>query len=442
VRGVTGGGYETLGQALAGELTLKVLLALCLMKGIATVFSYSSGGAGGIFAPALFVGGMLGGAVGFLDVATLHHEPRQLGAFALVGMGAVFAGVIRAPITSVLIIFEMTGGYGLVLPLMLANMTSYALTRRWRPTPVYDALLAQDGVILPHGSARSHPLDQLTVADAMSSPAVSGTLDQTVRDGLELLGDRNFELLPVLDSAATLAGVVRVPRLRAAAASGDERATLSSLLEPARTVRSNASLIRSVVQMNDAGVRQFVVVDAAQAAHLVGVIAISDFVRAHARVVPGSKDAYEPAASRPPSSRFAREIMAPVDVAPGETRLDTLREQLIASAARALVVEGPPHEYGVVLLEYISDLGRDDELQSVFIAADVARRAPLVAQSADLSEVVWAFTQGNPEAIIVTESRGGIPSGVITRSTLAGILLDWYATQLRAGAGKGTPPRP
>ena len=117
--GVTGGGYETLGRALAGQLGLDVLLALCAIKVVATVFSYSSGGAGGIFAPSLFVGAMLGGAIGYLDVGLLQHEEKQLGAFALVGMGAVFAGVIRAPITSVLIIFEMTGGYGLVLPLML-----------------------------------------------------------------------------------------------------------------------------------------------------------------------------------------------------------------------------------------------------------------------------------------------------------------------------------
>jgi CIC family chloride channel protein len=103
--------------------------------------------------PALFVGAMLGGAVGHLDLALLEHEPRQLGAFALVGMGAVFAGVIRAPITSVLIIFEMTGAYGLILPLMLANVTSFVLARRHRPTPIYDALLAQDGVVLPHGAA-------------------------------------------------------------------------------------------------------------------------------------------------------------------------------------------------------------------------------------------------------------------------------------------------
>ncbi|MFO0726004.1 MAG: chloride channel protein [Myxococcota bacterium] len=152
--GINGGGYSTLGAALAGQLGLRVLLVLCAAKLAATVFSYSSGGAGGIFAPSLFVGAMLGGAMGHLDVALLHHEQAQLGAFALVGMGAVFAGVIRAPITSVLIIFEMTGGYGLVLPLMLANMTSYVIARRWRPTPIYEALLAQDGVTLPHGAPR------------------------------------------------------------------------------------------------------------------------------------------------------------------------------------------------------------------------------------------------------------------------------------------------
>jgi CIC family chloride channel protein len=123
--GVTGGAYDTL--ALTGQLAVKVMLALCLMKLAATVFCYSSGGAGGIFAPALFIGGMLGGALGFADVALFHHDPSEIGAFALVGMGAVFASIIRAPITSVLIIFEMTGGYSLILPLMLANMTAYAL---------------------------------------------------------------------------------------------------------------------------------------------------------------------------------------------------------------------------------------------------------------------------------------------------------------------------
>jgi CIC family chloride channel protein len=149
--GITGGGYGTLSRALTGSLPLKVMMGLCVLKLAATVCSYSSGGAGGIFAPALFIGGTLGGTVGYLDVVVFHHSTDSIGAFALVGMGAVFAGIIRAPMTSVLIIFEMTGGYGLILPLMIANMTAYGLARHWRNVPVYEALLLQDGVVLPHG---------------------------------------------------------------------------------------------------------------------------------------------------------------------------------------------------------------------------------------------------------------------------------------------------
>ena len=148
--GIAGGGYSTLALALSASLPMKVLLGLCLLKLAATVCSYSSGGCGGIFAPSLFIGGMLGGAIGHLDVSVFHHPADSMGAFALVGMGAVFAGIIRAPMTSVLIIFEMTGSYGLILPLMIANMSAFALARYWRHTPIYEALLQQDGITLPH----------------------------------------------------------------------------------------------------------------------------------------------------------------------------------------------------------------------------------------------------------------------------------------------------
>jgi CIC family chloride channel protein len=150
-RGIAGGGYTTLALALTGSLPVKVMIGLCLLKLVATVCSYASGGAGGLFAPALFIGGMLGGTIGYIDVNLFHHSPDTIGAFALVGMGAVFAGIIRAPMTSVIIIFEMTGSYGLILPLMIANMSAYGLARHWRTLPIYDALLLQDGVVLPHG---------------------------------------------------------------------------------------------------------------------------------------------------------------------------------------------------------------------------------------------------------------------------------------------------
>ena len=148
VNGIAGDPYKTLTQALLGNLPVTAMAALCVLKLAATVTSYSSGGSGGIFAPSLFMGGMLGGAVGYLDVTVFHHPADTIGAFAMVGMGAVFAGIVRAPMTSILIIFEMTGGYGLVLPMMIANMSAFALARHWRHTPVYEALLEQDGIVL------------------------------------------------------------------------------------------------------------------------------------------------------------------------------------------------------------------------------------------------------------------------------------------------------
>jgi CIC family chloride channel protein len=148
MNGIAGDPYKTLTVALTGTLPLLCMIAFCVLKLASTVCSYSSGGAGGIFAPALFMGAMLGGSVGYLDVTVFHHSSDAIGAFAVVGMGAVFAGIVRAPMTSVLIVFEMTGGYGLVLPLMIANMSAFALARHWRHTQVYEALLAQDGINL------------------------------------------------------------------------------------------------------------------------------------------------------------------------------------------------------------------------------------------------------------------------------------------------------
>jgi len=142
------------------------MVAFCVLKLAATVCSYSSGGSGGIFAPALFMGAMLGGAVGYIDVTVFHHSSDAIGAFAVVGMGAVFAGIVRAPMTSVLIVFEMTGGYGLVLPLMIANMSAFVLARHWRPVAVYEALLAQDGIHLPHGAGPLDPPDEAETVPA------------------------------------------------------------------------------------------------------------------------------------------------------------------------------------------------------------------------------------------------------------------------------------
>src|SRR5262249_24927759 len=114
-----------------------------------TIVSYASGNAGGIFGPSLFIGAMAGGAVGMAVHRLAPFPTADPGAYALVGMGTLFAGIIRAPMTSVFMIFEITQDYQILVPLMVANMLSFVISRRFQPVPLYHALLHQDGVHLP-----------------------------------------------------------------------------------------------------------------------------------------------------------------------------------------------------------------------------------------------------------------------------------------------------
>jgi len=284
VNGVTGGGYATLSLALSGGLAFRALLVLCVFKLVATVFSYGSGGAGGIFAPALFIGGTLGGLFGYFDRSLFHHAGNELGSFALVGMGAVFAGIIRAPITSVLIIFEMTGSYDLILPLMISNMTAYALARHVRPTPIYEALLEQDGIHLPHPGGRvAHALERLRVADAMTTEPVTISAIDTVSQAIERIAGFDHSTYPVVDDGKRFVGMIGEARLRRLVAEGAASQAVQSHAESRPYVLPEYPLVRAMVRMDRSGVRQVAVVDRKDENKLVGLLTMSDIVRAHAQ---------------------------------------------------------------------------------------------------------------------------------------------------------------
>jgi CIC family chloride channel protein len=146
---IMGVGYEYVDQALNGGLLLKTMVVLCLLKLGATVVSYASGNAGGIFGPSLYIGAMAGGAAGMIVRQIAPFPTADPGAYALVGMGTLFAGIIRAPMTSVFMIFEITQDYQILVPLMVANMLSFVISKRYQPVPIYHALLHQDGIHLP-----------------------------------------------------------------------------------------------------------------------------------------------------------------------------------------------------------------------------------------------------------------------------------------------------
>lgn len=288
--GVTGGGYATLSQALSGSMALRTLLLLCMLKLVATIFSYASGGAGGLFAPSLFIGGMLGGVFGYIDSLLFHHSSVDVGAFALVGMGAVFAGIVRAPITSVLIIFEMTGSYGLILPLMISNMTAFALARHFRPVPIYEALLHQDRIYLPRRGRLSHALEQLRVGSAMTTKPITLDGKSSVTEALRQVENDEFSTYPVIDDDGAFIGFVTEARLRRTVAESGVAQTVSAIVQSAPHLQPEDTLVRAVVKMERSGLRHLAVVEPREGKRLIGLLTMSDVVRAHARAAMDAED--------------------------------------------------------------------------------------------------------------------------------------------------------
>jgi chloride channel protein, CIC family len=169
---VMGVGYGYVGLALNGNMTLKLMALLVVLKLIAVTTSYASGNAGGIFGPALFLGAMVGGSVGTVAHHFFPAYTATAGAYALVGMGAAFAGIVRAPMTSVLMIFEMTQDYAVIVPLMIANLVSLFISSRFQKQPIYEALAIQDGVHLPSMAMRQRRVQRQVVLVMRGAPAM------------------------------------------------------------------------------------------------------------------------------------------------------------------------------------------------------------------------------------------------------------------------------
>jgi CIC family chloride channel protein len=227
---VMGVGYDYVDQALNGGLVFETMVLLCVLKLVATTVSYSSGNAGGIFAPSLFIGAMAGGAVGTVVHRLAPQQAADAGAYALVGMGTLFAGIIRAPMTSVFMIFEITQDYQILVPLMVANLLSFLISRRFQPTPVYHALLQQDHVHLPSPAARLTPASW-TAADIMGSDVsliAPETPVQSLWDMSRTDGGQAF----LIGTAQRLAGVVSAQQLASAVESGRLSDPVNVLLAP------------------------------------------------------------------------------------------------------------------------------------------------------------------------------------------------------------------
>jgi chloride channel protein, CIC family len=221
-------GYGYVGDVLNGKMALNLMLLLLVLKLLAVTVSYSSGNAGGIFGPSLFIGAMLGGVVGTAAHHWLPGYTAAAGAYALVGMGAVFAGIVRAPMTSVLMIFEMTQDYAVIVPLMIANLVSLFVSSRLQRQPIYEALAVQDGIHLPKAETH-HRHRERQVTRVMRAANESVPSELTVREALEQVRSSEFQTWLVTDPQG-LVGVINLATLAQKVAEGSDERKLTDLL--------------------------------------------------------------------------------------------------------------------------------------------------------------------------------------------------------------------
>jgi CIC family chloride channel protein len=257
---------------------------LLLFKLVAVATSYGSGNAGGIFGPSLFMGAMLGGTLG----SVAHHlwpaYTAQPGAYALVGMGALFAGVVRAPMTSVVMIFETTRDYAVIVPLMIANLVSFFLSSRLQREPIYEVLAVQDGIHLPGGAAQRRQ-GQRQVAELMR-PATNWIAGETpVAKAMEEVRDKEFRTFLVGDGRR-LIGVVSLKRIEEAVDEGEKEKCVVDLIDSSASidfphVHADQALHVALERMGVGGLDLLPVVSRADVHQPLGVVAIKDVLKSY-----------------------------------------------------------------------------------------------------------------------------------------------------------------
>lgn len=276
---VMGAGYIFIDQAMRDQYTWQMLALLGAVKLVATSISFTSGTPGGMFAPTLFIGAMIGGAVGGLQHLFFPWLTGSVGTYALVGMGTLFAGFLRVPMTSVFMVLEVSGNYSIILPVMVSNTIAYLISRQYQEVPLFDMLSRQDGIDLPSMEAVREE-SSLRVEDAMQhSPYrvfhaenwLEAALQPATTHGLVLVQSNDY---------ATEWYVVRIAELRSQAAREGSKVALKTVLpaQPLPVVYPDSRLEEALRHL---GTHRFVpVVRRDNPGELEGIISIESIVKA------------------------------------------------------------------------------------------------------------------------------------------------------------------
>lgn len=273
---VLGVGYGYVGDALNGRMALGIMALLVILKLLAVTTSYGSGNAGGIFGPSLFIGAMLGGTIGGIAHRLLPQYTASAGAYALVGMGTLFAGIVRAPMTSVLMIFETTQDYAVIVPLMISNLVSFFISSRLQREPIYDELAYQDGIHLPSAETR-HQRGGRQVGQLLRSPAETLPATISVADALQFALTGRQRCWPVCAERG-IVGVVSSRKLQRAADEHKEAKQVAELLagRDFPHLHADQSLHMALERMGQAGLDLLPVVSRADVHKLEGIVLLSD----------------------------------------------------------------------------------------------------------------------------------------------------------------------
>jgi chloride channel protein, CIC family len=283
---VLGVGYGYVGDVLNGRMALNLMVLLVVLKLLAVTTSYASGNAGGIFGPALFIGAMLGGAVGTVAHHLLPAHTATPGAYALVGMGAVFAGIVRAPMTSVVMIFEMTQDYAVIVPLMIANLVSLFISSRLQREPIYEALAVQDGIHLPTAETR-HRRDKRQITRIMRAAPESLPAEMTVEEALQKMWSNESRTWLVTDQRGVV-GVVNLPTLERERAEGAAKHLEELVAGPVFPhVHADQGLDLALERMGANQIEILPVVSRADIHKLEGIVTLHDVLDSYGVSLPG-----------------------------------------------------------------------------------------------------------------------------------------------------------
>ncbi len=287
---VLGVGYNYVERVLNGDAILKALIILSALKLVATAVCYGSGNAGGIFGPSLFIGATMGGAVGSVAHSLFPAYTANPGAYALVGMGAAFAGIVRTPLTSVIMIFEMTRDYTIIVPLMISNMIAFFISYKLQREPIYEALAHQDGVHLPTAEGRAQAA-HVRVRQAMQAAPEVLPPELEVADAAARIRRYDLDAAPVAD-AQGLWGMIRKWELESALAQGEGGKKLSQFLggafpeHPRRAeelphVHADQGVDVALERMGHSGYNVLPVVSRSNVRQLEGIVTLDDILEAY-----------------------------------------------------------------------------------------------------------------------------------------------------------------